>query len=295
MTPMQNSSAQQAVPNSSGTEPPRLKAPANAADCHIHIYDPRFHPPVAKPSNSTVQDYRLLQKRIGVTRVVIVQPRNYATDNSVTLDAIRQLGVGNARGVAVVRPTVTDAELKTLDEGGIRGIRFTVANPATAVVSIDMIEPLAKRIAALGWHVQLNMPAEKIVENADMLRHLPTAVVFDHMGQLPLPAGLEHPAYAVIRSLVDKGRAWVKISGAYLNTRIGPPTYADATAIAQAYVKAASERLVWGSDWPHPSPPVKPDDAVLFDLLAAWAPDEATRNRILVANPEALYGFGKSL
>lgn len=295
MTPMQNRSAQQAVPNSSGTEPPRLKAPANAADCHIHIYDPRFHPPVAKPSNSTVQDYRLLQKRIGVTRVVIVQPRNYATDNSVTLDAIRQLGVGNARGVAVVRPTVTDAELKTLDEGGIRGIRFTVANPATAVVSIDMIEPLAKRIAALGWHVQLNMPADKIVENADMLRRLPTAVVFDHMGQLSLPAGLEHPAYAVIRSLVDKGRAWVKISGAYLNTRIGPPTYADATAIAQAYVKAASERLVWGSDWPHPSPPVKPDDAVLFDLLAAWAPDEATRNRILVANPEALYGFGKSL
>ncbi len=294
MTPMQNSSAQHVVPNSSGTEPPRLKAPANAADCHIHIYDPRFPPPVTKPSNATVDDYRLLQKRIGVTRVVIVQPRNYATDNSVTLDAIQQLGIDNARGVAVVRPTVTDAELKKLNDGGIRGIRFTVANPATAVVSVDMIEPLANRIAGLGWHVQLNMPAEEIVENAAMLRRLPTQIVFDHMGQFPHPAGLAHPAYGVIRSLVDQGRAWVKISGAYLNTRIGPPSYADATAIAQGFVKAAPERLVWGSDWPHPSPPVKPDDAVLFDLLAAWAPEEAMRDRILVTNPEALYGFGRS-
>jgi len=219
---MQDSSAQ-AVPNSSGTEPPKLKAPANAADCHIHIYDVRFQSADPPLSNATVQDYRLLQKRIGVTRVVIVTPRNYVTDNSVTVDAIKQLGVQNARGVAVLRPTVTDAELKSLNDGGIRGIRFTVANPKTAVVSIDMIEPLAKRIADFGWHVQLNMPADKIVENADMLRRLPTPIVFDHMGQFPLPAGIEHPAYGVIRSLVDKNRAWVKISGAYLNTKIGPP------------------------------------------------------------------------
>ena len=291
---MQDSSTRQAVPNSSGTEPPRLKAPANAADCHIHIYDARFQSSAPALPNATVQDYRLLQKRIGVTRVVIVTPRNYVTDNSITVDAIRQLGVANARGVAVIRPTVTDAELKDLDDAGIRGIRFTVGNPRTAVVTIDMIEPLAQRIAAFGWHVQLNMPADKIVENADMLGRLPTQIVFDHMGQFPLPAGLAHPAYEVIRSLVDKGRAWVKISGAYMNTKIGPPTYADATTIAQAYVKAAPERLVWGSDWPHPSPPVKPDDAVLFDLLTAWAPGETTRNRILVANPQALYGFPQS-
>ena len=288
---MQNGSAQPAVANSSNTAPPKLQAPANAADCHIHIYDPRFQSSSPALPNATVEDYRQLQKRIGVTRVVIVTPRNYGTDNTITVDAIRQLGVANARGVAVIRPTVTDAELKSLDDGGIRGIRFTVANPQTAVVSIDMIEPLAQRIAAFGWHVQLNMPADRIVANADLLRRLPTQIVFDHMGQFPLPMGLAHPAYNVIRSLVDRGRAWVKISGAYLNTRIGPPTYADATVIAQAYVKAAPERLVWGSDWPHPSPPVKPDDAMLFDLLAAWAPEEATRNRILVANPEVLYGF----
>jgi D-galactarolactone isomerase len=288
---MTDNIAQHQVPNSSGTAPPKLKAPANAADCHIHIYDARFAPPVEKPLNGTVQDYRLLQQRIGVTRVVIVTPRNYVTDNSVTLDAIRQLGIANARGVAVIRPDATDTELQRLHNGGIRGIRFTVGNPANAVVSIDMIEPLAKRVAAFGWHVQLNMPADKIAEHANMLMRLPAAIVFDHLGKPPLPSGTRHRSHAVIRSLLDKERAWVKISGAYMNTEIGPPTYADATAIAQTFVKAAPERLVWGSDWPHPGPKEHPDDAVLFDLLAAWAPDEKVRDRILVDNPKKLYGF----
>ena len=290
----QGSSAQQ-VPNSSGTERPKTRAPANAADCHIHIYDARFQSAAPALPNATVADYQLFQKRIGTSRVVIVTPRNYVVDNAVTVEAIRQLGSGNARGVGVLRPTVTDAELKSLNDGGIRGIRFTVGDPKGAVVSIDLIEPLAKRIADHGWHVQLNMTRDQIVENAELLRRLPTQIVFDHLGQLKPPAGTDHPAYGVIRSLVDKGRAWVKLSGAYSNTQIGPPTYADATKVAQAYVKAAPERLVWGSDWPHPSEAQhKPDDAVLFDLLAVWAPDEATRNRILVDNPQALYGFGRA-
>ena len=134
------------------------------------------------------------QKRIGVSRVVIVQPRNYRTDNSATLDAIRQLGIANARGIAVLIRTSPNPELKRLDEGGIRGIRFTVGSPVTAVVTVDMIEPLAKRIADYGWHVQLNMETEQIAEHADLLRRLPTQIVFDHMGKLGL-TGLEHPAY----------------------------------------------------------------------------------------------------
>lgn len=283
----------QAVPNSFGTEPPKLQAPPNAADCHIHIYDPRFAPVSQRPAQSTVDDYRLLQKRIGLSRVVIVTPRNYVTDNSVTLDAIQQLGIDHARGVAVIRPDVTNAQLKQLHEGGIRGIRFTVGNPATAVVTVDMIEPLARRIADYGWHVQLNMDTEQIVEHASMLQGLPTQIVFDHLGKLGL-TGLPHSAFDVIRGLLDQQRAWVKISGAYMNTHIGPPTYADATAVAQAFVNAAPERLVWGSDWPHPSPEIPPDDAVLFDLLSVWAPDTATRKRILVDNPETLYGFPKA-
>jgi predicted TIM-barrel fold metal-dependent hydrolase len=283
--------AQHTVPNSSGTQAPKTKAPANAADCHIHIYDARFKSAVAALPDATVQDYRLFQKRIGTSRVVIVTPRNYVVDNAVTLEAIRQFE-GSARGVAVIRPDVTDAELKRMDAGGIRGIRFTVGDPKVAVVSIDMIEPLAKRIADLGWHVQLNMTREQIVENADLLSRLPTQIVFDHLGQLKPPAGIEHPAYGVIRKLIDKGRTWVKLSGAYSNTLIGPPTYADATKVAQEYVKAAPEHLVWGSDWPHPGEAQhKPDDAVLFDLLAVWAPVEATRHRMLVTNPEVLYRF----
>ncbi|MFH1079630.1 MAG: amidohydrolase family protein, partial [Pseudomonadota bacterium] len=211
---------------------------------------------------------------------------------SVTVDAIKQLGP-NARGVAVIRPSVTDAELRGLGEAGIRGIRFTVSPPG-AVVSIDMIEPLAKRIADFGWHVQLNMAAQEIVDNADMLLRLPTSIVIDHMGKLPLPAGLDHPAYRVIRKLIDQGKTWVKVSGAYLNTKIGAPTYSDATTIAKAYIEAAPDRMVWGSNWPHPNRKEQPDDALLFDLLTEWAPRETTRHRILVTNPEALYGFANT-
>lgn len=283
----------QAVPNSTGTEPPKLTAPANTADCHIHIYDARYASATPPMAGGTVADYRLLQKRIGLERVVIVTPRCYVTDNTVTVDAIKELGIDNARGVAVLRPDVTDAQLKQLNDGGIRGIRFTVGDPKTAVTSIDMIESLAQRIAVYGWHVQLNVPCEKIVEHADMLRGLPTQIVFDHLGHPTIDQGIKHPSHAVIRDLLDRRRAWVKISGAYMNTKVGPPTYADATAVAQAFVKAAPERLVWGSDWPHPSPKVKPDDAVLFDLLTTWVPDAATRQRILVDNPQALYGFAR--
>ncbi len=278
------------VPNSTGTAPPRLAAPPRATDCHIHIYDLRFQPPVTKPANGSVADYRKLQQRLGVERVVIVQPRNYGTDNSATLDAIAQLGIANARGVGVLRPDVADAELKRLDAGGIRGIRFTTANPETAVVRIDMIEPLAARIAPLGWHVQLNMPPDDIVAHAAMLRRLPCPIVFDHMAMLVMPAGTRHPAFAVVRELLVARRAWAKISGAYHISKSGPPDYADAAAVAGPFIDAAPDRLVWGTDWPHPSAAVKPDDAAVFDLLPTWT-DAATLHRILVKNPEALYGF----
>ena len=289
----------QQVSNSAGTEPPKLRAPHGACDCHMHIYDAERFPmppsPRVAPSNATVSHYRLLQKRIGTTRVVVVQPRNYAIDNRVTVDAIAQLGP-NARGVAVLHPTVTEAELRTLHEGGIRGIRFTLGDPKTAVVKVDMIEPLAKRVAGLGWHIQFNVEGEQIVELADLLRRLPTPLVFDHLANPPLPAGIEHASHAIVRGLVDRGRAWVKLSGAYSNSKVGPPSYPEATKTARAFVSAAPERLVWGSDWPHPTMPndKKPNDALLFDLLTEWVPDEATRNRILVRNPEALYGFTPS-
>jgi D-galactarolactone isomerase len=287
--------AQHQVANSSGTDAPKLAAPANACDCHMHIYDERFA--VAAPwarlqSNASVDHYRAIQRRIGTVRTVVVTPAVYRTDNRVTLDAIAQLGA--ARGVAVVHPDVADLELKTLADGGIRGIRFTVFDPATAATSIEMIEPLSRRVNELGWHVQIHMRADQIVDNADMLRRLPSRIVFDHMGRLPQPAGIGHPAFAVVGGLLDTGRAWVKLSGAYMDTAVGAPSYADKAKVARAYIAAAPERMVWGSDWPHPTEKDKPNDATLFDLLSGWAPDAATQRRILVENPEALYGFPKA-
>ena len=196
--------AQQAVPNTTGTAPAKTKAPANAADCHMHIYDPRFaetNPrPGRNPKNATVSDYRMLQKRTGTTRVVVVTPRNYATDNRVTVDALAQLG-GNGRGVAVVRPTVTDAELKSLNDAGIRGIRFSLGGP-NAVVTWDMVEPLSARVNALGWHLQFNVDGDDIVAHADLLRRLPSQMVFDHLGHPKLPAGTDDPSHTVLRGLL---------------------------------------------------------------------------------------------
>jgi D-galactarolactone isomerase len=283
----------QVVPWSSGTAPPKLKPPPNACDCHIHVYDGGFPAaPYAKlrPPDASADAYRLLQKRIGTTRNVVVTPSTYGTDNACTLDAMAKLGA-SARGVAVVDTSVTDAELKRLHDLGIRGIRFNLVQ--SGATTIEMLEPLSKRVNDLGWHVQIHMLGNAIVENADLFQRLPSPIVFDHMAHIPQPAGIDHPAFALMLKMLDHGRTWVKLSGAYMETKVGPPTYADVNKVAQAYVKAAPERLVWASDWPHPTEKAdsKPDDAVLFDLLADWAPDEAVRNRILVDNPVALYGF----
>ena len=288
----------QQVPNSTGTELPKLKAPPGACDCHHHIYDQTRFPqpgPGGGPvvPNARVEEYQMLRARIGTTRDVIVTPLAYATDNRVTLNAIARLGP-NARGVAVIRPDVTDAELKTLADGGIRGIRFSLANPRLAPTTIEMILPLSKRINDLGWHIQLNMTPDQIVAAHDLWNRVPCPMVFDHMGHVPEPAGVGHPVFTLIRHLIDKSHTWVKLSVTYDNTKDGPPGYADVTRVAQTYVRAAPERMVWGSNWPHPNEDTpKPDDAVLFDLMSQWAPDDNTRHRILVENPEKLYGFPK--
>jgi len=286
----------QQVAWSSGTEPAKIKMPADACDCHHHIYDSRF--PIApsatlKPGDAKPADYRLLQKRIGTTRDVVVQPSTYGTDNSCTLDGMAQLGA-TARGVAVVDTSVTDAELQRLHSLGIRGIRFNLVQ--AGATTVEMLEPLSKRVNELGWHVQIHQLADGIVKMEDVLQKLPSPIVFDHMGRIPKDVGVNHPGYAVIARLIDKGRTWVKISGAYMDTKVGPPTYADSTRLAQAFVKLAPQRMVWGSDWPHPTEKAddKPNDAILADLLLEWAPDEATRNRILVDNPATLYGFAKA-
>jgi predicted TIM-barrel fold metal-dependent hydrolase len=261
----------------------------------MHFYNSRY--PVAasatlRPPDAWVGDYRLLQERIGTARNVIVQPSTYGTDNRCTLDAMAQIGP-TARAVAVVDTTVSDDELKRMDALGVRGIRFNLVQ--AGATTIEMVEPLSKRVHNLGWHVQIHMLGSQIVQIEDLLQRLPSPIVFDHLGRISQPAGTIHPAFRVIRKLIDKGNTWVKLSGAYQDSKVGPPTYADVTELAQAYVEAAPERMVWATDWPHPTQKtVKPDDAVLLDLLLDWAPDERTRHQILVENPQMLYGFSAS-
>ena len=290
--------AQFAAPNSSGTERASLEAPPNACDCHHHIYDSRFAATVppeggGRPEpNSTVADYRLLQRRIGTTRNVIVTPGTYIGDNRVTLDAISQFGP-QGRGIALILPTITDQELKTLHGGGIRGIRFSNVAPGSPH-SVEMIEPMSRRISAFGWHVEINMDADHILALADLWPRLACPVVFDHMARFPQDQSVQHPAFAMLRPLVDKGQTWIKLSFGERDSRVGPPDYPEPTRVAQAWVQAAPERLVWGTNWPHPGGPNKADDAKVFDLLARWAPSAETRRRILVGNPEVLYDFPKS-
>jgi predicted TIM-barrel fold metal-dependent hydrolase len=156
------------------------------------------------------------------------------------------------------------------------------------MTSVEMVEPLAKRAAALGWHIQINGVADRILAAMPVFSRLPVPLVFDHLAHAPSP---KSPLFAAVAKLLQSGKAWVKLSGAYIDTKVGPPTYADTSAVAKAYVKEAPQRLVWGSDWPHPSEKNKPDDALLFDLLTQWAPREQIRTHILVNNPAKLYGF----
>ena len=285
-----------AAPHSAGTRKPAIAAPEGACDAHIHVYDRRFPmygSPDAMLDNATADDYRLLQQRTGTQRTVIVQPRVHGTDNRVTLAAIRALGAHRTRGVAVVRPEVSDAELKQLHEGGIRGIRFTLYTSTNAATDFSMVEPLGRRVHALGWHVQLHWSADQIAAHAALLDRLPCTVVFDHLARLPQPDRLSHPACRVVSRLLDNGRTWIKLSGAYLDSAAGAEGgYADTIDVARAWATQAPERVVWGSDWPHPTErAAKPDDAQLFDLLGRWVPDEAARHRVLVDNPARLYDF----
>jgi predicted TIM-barrel fold metal-dependent hydrolase len=279
-----------------GTGRPRIPVPANATDCHHHIFD--HHYPTAPGAeqfpDATIEDYRALQKRLGVTRHVIIQTSTYGTDNSLLLHALSAFGT-EARGVAMVNTSVTDGELQRMADAGVRGIRLVLVRQSAT--DDRMLVPLAQRMNALGWHIDLHISAAQIVRLADVLVSLPCPVVFDHLGRVPGPAGVQHSAFAIIGAILDNGRNWMKLSGIYQDSVVGPPTYSDASKLAAAYATGWPDRVIWGTDWPHPSTHRQsidePDDALLLDALAEQVPDAAARRRILVDNPAALFGFPK--
>jgi D-galactarolactone isomerase len=274
-------------------EVPRLEVPAGAWDTHMHIYDRRFPAAPggpAPPGHFPVEAYRdAIQRRLGIAHPVVVQPNAYADDNRCTLEAIERLGPG-ARGVAVVKPGVTDEELERLTRGGIRGIRFMALQGGA--LGWDVMDELAARVSPFGWHAIVQLDGRLLPRHEAQLRALPGRIVIDHMGKFHEPVGVSDPAFLSLLSLVDTGRCWVKLSAPYQMSRTGPPLYGDVGMLAKALVAAAPERMLWASNWPHPSVPRDgmPDDVDLLGVLLDWAPGAAARRRILVDNPAALYG-----
>ena len=277
------------VPYTTSTQSPRLTVPDLACDAHIHLYDATLSTSPAVLPLGTAENYQRWQALHGTSRCVIVQPAAHGFDNQVTLNGIATLGRERTRGVAVINPDITDVELQVLNEGGIRGIRFTLFNPETAMTRFEWVTPLAHRVAELGWHVQVHWRADQIVTHEAILHALPGTVVFDHMARLPQPQAQHHEAFGIVTRLLDTGRAWVKLSGPYLDD--SGPDYASRAGVVHALCRTAPNRLVWGSDWPHPTESTKPDDARLLDLFGEWIGDSALRQRILVDNPAELYGF----
>jgi len=238
--------------------------------------------------SGALADYARLKQRLGLSRTVVVQPTAYGTDNSCTLEAMARLG--EARGVAIVAPEETDAGIARLNTLGMRGVRYHML-PGGGV-TWDSLAVMASRVAKLGWHVQLQLEGHEIGERASLLARLPCDVVIDHVGRFRGPVAKNDANGAALRRLVDAGHCWVKLSAPYHGSRNGPPDYEDIGVLARELIVAAPERMLWASNWPHPSLKNNfPDDAELLGLLAQWAPDEATRRRILVANPAQLYGF----
>jgi predicted TIM-barrel fold metal-dependent hydrolase len=275
------------------TKPPKVKAPAKSVDCHFHIFGPDARYPYAAkrgytPPEALIAHYESMIATLGIERMVIVHPSVYGTDNRCSLDSMEALGRARCRMIAVVDERIGDAELKRMDAAGVRGMRFNLVNVGGP--SMDALTSVVRRIAPLGWHLQVYVEGEQLPQLAPMLAGLPVPVVVDHMGQIMTGWGVGHPAVGALRRLIDGGRGWVKLCG-YRSSTAGYP-FADVTPLARALIGAAAERCVWGTDWPHPNlSGTVPDDGELLDLLTEWAPSAALRHKILVDNPAALYGF----
>lgn len=284
-----------AAPWSAGDAPAMLALPAGSVDCHHHVYDNRFpYDPDTKLRlpDAAVSDYRQLQRRLGLQRSVVVQPSSYGIDNRCLVDALRQFGA-DARGIAVIGEQTSDEELQELHGAGVRGIRFNLSRPAGA--GVELLDRLAARVAPLGWHAQIHTLGPGYVALEERLAALPVPLVIDHLGRIPQPEGTRHKGFAVLRRLVERGRTWIKLSGAYHDSVTGAPSYGDTGNMVRTWLKDAPERVVWGTDWPHPAAMIgekpMPDDALLLDLFGEWVADNTLLKTVLVDNPCHLYGF----
>lgn len=279
---------------------PRHKLPAGSTDCHCHVFeDPKKYPLSDNrsytPPYLPLSRYLDMCKTLGLQRTVQVNASVYGFDNSLSLDIIASLGQHRARGVAGVRPDVMTDELARLNAGGMRGARLSTH--VKGYGGTELIDSLAPKVAPLGWHLQIHVGANaEIAELEARLMKVPAALVFDHLGCVRGGRdNVDSPGFqAMLRILQKRDDCWVKISSWYHRSLSGPPDYADMRPFAHALVDARPDRVVFGTNWPHPNhfnPEVNPDDGDLIDLFCDWFPNAAVRKRILVANPAQLYGF----
>lgn len=277
--------------------PPRLTLPAGACDAHCHVFGPAHRFPFASdrtytPPDSGYEELVELHDRLGLSRAVLVQASCHGNDNSAMIDALTR-GGGRFAGVAMIDESTDDDELERMHQVGVRGIRFNFVTHLGGAADPSRVLALAGRVADLGWHVELHFDAEQIPQYKDLLSRLPTPFIIDHMGRVKAAGGVgQEPFRSLLRLLEDDERAWVKISGAERISETGRPPYRDAVPFARSLISTAANRVLWGTDWPHPNVRHMPDDGDLVDLLAEYATEEEIRNRILVENPRRLYDFG---
>lgn len=262
-----------------------------ACDTHMHVYDhnyPTSPHAVLRPPDASHDDYRSLQAELGCERVVVVQPTTYGLDNRCQLDAVTAFGA-EARAVVVVDDRVSDDDVARLTALGARGARFHML-PGGAV-PWDIMHEVADRVAAYGWHIQLQMNGRELPDRVDALRALSTQVVIDHIGRFMPPVEPAEPSFAALLTLLDTGRCWVKLSAPYESTRDGAPTYPRVATLAKRLLDHAPERMLWATNWPHPGQSNPPSPRQLADLRDDWLADPAIRRRVLVDNPVDVYGF----
>ena len=277
---------------------PSKLPPPKSIDSQFHVLGPLDKYPVRPGAayqmpTATWEAALRVHKALGIERGIIVQTTTYGADHSVVLDALAAMGP-NYRGCAnaLVFAEADDAYLAKLHDAGVRGARFSFRQELGAVLSDKDFARAIAKIRELGWYAKIQPEKDGIVSSVAKYESLDVPVLIDHMARLPQPEGIRHPAFQVVRRLLDTGRVWVKLSAPYLDSKSGAPRYADIKPIARALIEHAPERCVWGSDWPHPTEPIaKPDDAALFDFVQEWAIAEETRDMILVDNPAKLYGF----
>lgn len=288
--------------------PVGFRVPPGACDCHVHVFGAADEFPFVAgrgytPPPASADELLKLQEALSLSRVVIVQPSVYGTDNSCTLDGMRRLGRERARGVAVIDANATDAQLKEMHEAGIRGVRVNLetGGETDPAVSRRNLAAAIKRVAPLGWHVQVYTRLSVIEAVRDDVMSAEVPIVFDHFGGAKAADGIDQPGFATLLDLVSAGKAYVKVSGHYRSSTKAP-AFDDVAPLARALIAANSDRVVWGTDWPHPhhADPGKEleptagfdiDDGLALAQLPRWAPTAATRRKILVDNPARLYEF----